>query len=236
MPLMNTESDPIGAAVSEFFEGLAINYIDVYSKLGGKEIIDPRYLFRTYSEMPILEHIALENCKGKILDIGAGAGCHSIFLQNQGNDVTALEKSLLCCRVMTEMGIEKVVNADIYTHTESKYDTLLLLMNGIGLVGELKKLASFFNHCQTLLNPGGQIIFDSSDLDHLFLGARKPIGHYYGEVVYRMKYKDIKGKKFKWLFVDKQSCIDIASNCGFNCIELFEDESGQFLLKLQLDK
>jgi SAM-dependent methyltransferase len=125
--------------------------------------------FRTAEQMPELEWIALQHCRGRILDIGAGAGSHALALQQLGQDVTALEISPLSAAVIKTRGVHKVLCKDFFAlaHTR-RYDTLLLLMNGIGIAGNLIGLRAFLRQARALSRPGATLLFDSSDISYLY--------------------------------------------------------------------
>lgn len=219
--IIEKESDPIGNALLNYIRKKDNSTITVTSTVVEDEQLPPEYFFRKYDEMPLLEKMALKNCTGKILDIGAGAGCHSLYLQEKEHSVTALEVSTLCCDVMHERGIKKVVNSDILSFKMDTFDTLLLLMNGIGIAGTVSGLEKLLIHLKSLLNPGGKIILDSSDLMYLFQDEDGSIlfdinsKHYYGEIEYQLKYRNIKGAAFSWLFADSVLLNEIAEKTGF---------------------
>ena len=140
-------------------------------------------LFRSYEEMPEIERKALDMVKGKTLDVGAGAGCHSLVLQERGIDVTAIDISPLSVETMKERGIKKVFEQDFFTLEVqameqqepsrdrvrgSQFDTILMLMNGIGIVGTLDRMPEFFKQLDRILAPGGQVLCDSSDISYVF--------------------------------------------------------------------
>jgi len=196
-----------------------------------------KYFFREFEDMPALEQMALELCSGKILDIGAGSGCHSIVLQKRGLDVTALDISNGFVQVLKKRGLENVVLSDIMDYSLAKFDTLLMLMNGIGLVKNFEGLEKFLQHAKTLLNPGGQIILDSADLLYLYTeedgSARINLNEaYYGEVEFAVEYEKELGEPFKWIFIDFSVLSDIAEKCGFNAKMLFEDDNSNYLARL----
>jgi methylase of polypeptide subunit release factors len=183
--------------------------------------------------MPALEHAALQLCRGKILDIGAGAGSHALWLQQQGAAITAMEISVLACDVMNQRGVETIIQQDIFTYSKERYDSLLLLMNGIGLAGTLAGLRIFLQHAATLLNPGGQLIFDSSDVAYVYKDHFPDLKNYYGEIAYRYQYKGKKTDWFNWLYVDRYTLSAIALSEGWRAAFITEDENGQYLVKLQ---
>jgi len=225
--------DPIGHAISDYFYNSSPARLWIHNKYGPKEEMPVKIYFREENEMPELEHIAMELCKGTILDIGAGAGSHSILLQERGMEVTALEISALNCDVIKQRGVRKIVTQDIMLYEYGQYDTLLLLMNGIGLAQNLEGLRRFLRHAATLLKPGGSLIFDSSDIAYLYEdGVPRPDG-YYGEICCRYEYKKEKSAWFNWLYVDQQTISDIAVAEEWNCTFLFKDANDQYLVEMK---
>jgi len=200
--------DPMGRAVYDFHFHSINQPIIVHSDDFDDDSIETAYLFRTYKQMPALEKKAMSLCKGTILDIGACAGTHSVYLQEKGFNVTALETSPLCCEVLKSRNINKVIQQDIYQFNGQTFDTILLLMNGTGIAGSLDGLDILFHHLKTLLNPEGQILIDSSDLIYLFEeedgSALIDISadNYYGQLTFQTEYKNWISQPFPWLYVD----------------------------------
>jgi hypothetical protein len=234
------ESDPIGNAIYNYHHFNDETLIIVKSSLIEDEEFSPEYFFRGYQNMPKLERIALKNCTGKVLDVGAGAGCHSLWLQENGIEVVALEISLKCCETMTKRGIEKVVNASIYDFNGQMFDTILLLMNGIGIAASPEGLKLLLSKLRCLLNIDGKIILDSSDLVYLY---EQPDGSvefdlnaksYYGEIDYQLFYKEMVGKPFSWLFSDQVLLADTADYCGFSTKILEYGTHYDYLAELKL--
>ncbi|GAB3197317.1 methylase of polypeptide subunit release factors [Pontibacter aydingkolensis] len=231
-------NDPIGLAVSEYLAGEKKAEITVESNLAEDDFIPVQYLFRAFSEMPEMEQIALQTSKGKVLDIGAGAGCHALALQKLGYEVTALDISQGAAAVMQKQGVKHVLHQDIFDVT-GKYDTLLLLMNGIGIAGTLDGLDRFLQHAKTLLNPGGQILLESSDILYMYEDEDGSVlldlnAGYYGEVKYNMKYKEQESGWFDWLFIDPAILEDYATKHGYTFEVMYEGDMGNYLAKLSL--
>ena len=220
MNILTNDTDPLGAAVNDYYNTSQDENIVVRSDIAADDSIAVSYLFRNEANMPELEQSALKLCKGKILDIGAAAGCHSLVLQEKGLDVTALEISQLSCSVMQKRGIRKVICNDFFRFKGDNYDTLLMLMNGIGIAGTLTGLDELLKKARSLLTSNGQILFDSSDIEYLYIeeDGSKWINlnsEYYGELMYTMHYKSIQGKSFPWLFIDFETLVPIAQKNGF---------------------
>lgn len=207
--------DPLGQAIYDYFFLKIDHPLIVHSDDFDDDKIKPSYFFRNYKDMPAIEKKALKLCRGKVLDVGACAGSHSLWLQEKGFDVTALELSERCCETMLQRGIEKVVNEDVFVYEQDRFDTILLLMNGTGIAGSLDRLFDLFVHLKKLLREGGQIIIDSSDLIYLYedeegiatinINAEK----YYGELSYQFEYKGAKSEEFPWLYVDVETIKNI---------------------------
>lgn len=230
-------NDPFGEAIRDYFEKGKAPALAVNSNYTEGEKIAASHFFRTENEMPVIELTALKNCRGKILDIGAAAGCHSIILQKKGYNVTALEKSEIAAEVMRKRGIQKVLCSDIHSYTENKFDTILLLMNGAGIGETLTGLEKLLVHLKSLLNEKGQILMDSSDIKYLFEEKDGSVwidlanDAYYGEMEYEVKYKN-SVTKFKWLFVDFETLKDICKNAGLKCEKIGSGEHYDYLARI----
>jgi 2-polyprenyl-3-methyl-5-hydroxy-6-metoxy-1,4-benzoquinol methylase len=217
---MKQAYDPIGLAVSNYYHYQDNSPIVVRSPMIEDELLPPEYFFREYSEMPLLERTALKKCKGSVLDVGACAGCHSLYLQEKGFDVTAMDVSALCCNVMQSRGVKKVLNRDIFDFDGTTIDTIILLMNGIGIAGNPDKLTVFLKKLKSLLNPGGQIIIDSSDLIYLYEQSDGTVllnlnsAQYYGVIDYQLFYNNKEAQAFQWLFADQGLLSDTAELAG----------------------
>lgn len=192
------------------------------------------WFFRDEEDFPTLEVNALQYCQGRVLDIGAGAGSHALYLQQRGADVTALEVSPQASWIMSQRGVRQVQCTD-YRHYQDlqRFDTILLLMNGIGIIGKLSALADFLAHMQRLLRPGGQLLFDSSNIAYLYENEPLPTDRYYGEVRFRFEYRGQQGPWFDWVYVDQQTLREAAQRLGWQATVLFEDAHDQFLVQMQ---
>ncbi|MDG5798757.1 class I SAM-dependent methyltransferase [Marinilabiliaceae bacterium ANBcel2] len=235
------ESDVVGLAGSDYYyNNKRGGVINVTSDIAEDDIIDVEYLFREYHQMPLIEQIAVEKCSGRVLDIGAGMGSHSLALQRMNKDVTALEISKAACNIMQNRGVKKVLHHNFFepeSFNQPHYDTLLLLMNGIGIVGTVDNLKSFFSIAKKLLSPRGKIIFDSSDISYLFADQDGSIlvnlnDKYYGEMIYQMSYNTVKGEPFPWLFIDYHTLEYYALQHNFKVELLYSDGHFQYLAQL----
>lgn len=226
----------MGMAIADYFHTGKADTLKVYSPDFDEDEMPVDMLFREYENMSALEQKALQMADGRILDVGAGAGCHSLALQQLGKNVEAVDISPNSVQVMRERGVKQVVEQDFFTLTGS-YDTILMLMNGIGIVGSIDRMPLFFKHLDELLADGGQVLVDSSDLCYLFEEEDGiiylPEGEkYYGELLYQMQYKDIKGDAFPWLYVDYETLEQKASECGYVAEIVLQGEHYDYLARI----
>lgn len=209
----------MGRAIADFHMTGKADRLRVFSPVFEEDEIPLPTLFRKYEDMPEIERIALEMAIGKTLDVGAGAGCHSLVLQEKGIDVTAIDISPLSVETMKKRGVKNVKEQDFFT-LEGEFDTILMLMNGIGIVGTLDRLPKFFRHLDKILAPGGQLLCDSSDISYVFMDEEGMIDisnemAYYGEHSFWMQYKDTIGEPFDWLYIDADTLKQNAARNGY---------------------
>lgn len=220
--------DPMGSAISDYYKNGRAAHLRVLSSMFEEDEMPIAHLFRSEQEMPQLEKRALTLVRGRVLDVGAGAGCHALALQEHGFEVKAIDVSPLSCDVMKARGIEDVECVNLFdTQLQSKFDTILLLMNGTGIAGKLSRLPLLLNRLKELMAEGAQILIDSSDLKYIYENEDGSMdidldGNYYGEVDYQMVYKNVKGDSFDWLYVDPTLLTASCKQCGLKC-EIIEE-------------
>ena len=235
---LSPNNDPMGAAIRDYQNKGKASRLRVLSSMFDEDEMPVAHLFRTFNQMPRLEQKALSMAKGRVLDIGAGAGCHALALQERGLEVKAIDISPLSCEVMSERGVKDVECVNLFNpQLQGKYDTLLLLMNGTGIAGKLNRLSMLLNRLKELLAEGGQILIDSSDLKYIYENEDGSMdidlnAPYYGEVDYQMQYKNIKGEPFDWLYTDPMLLASISKQCALNCEIVEEGENYDFLARL----
>ena len=233
---MNSKMDPMGRAIADYFKTQKASKLRVFSPMFEEDEIPLTTLFRSYDSMPEIERKALDMSKGRVLDVGAGAGCHSLVLQEKGMDVTAIDISPLSVETMKKRGVKKVLEQDFFT-LEGQYDTILMLMNGIGIVGTLERLPEFFKQLDKILAPGGQVLCDSSDISYVFEDEEGMIDipnemDYYGEHSFRMQYKDTIGEPFNWLYIDADTLREKARRNGYAVEVVAEGEHYDYLARI----
>ncbi len=231
---MTTSPDIYGQALADYFYRRKSHPLWVHTSYGTREEIPTAWFFRSPNEFPDLEQYALSLCQGVVLDIGAGVGPHALALQQQNSVVTAIEASTLATEIMIDRGVKRLQNINYLDYSAPRVDTILMLMNGIGLVESLAGLSNFLQWAKNQLQPKGQLLFDSSDIAYLFNRTDFPKDYYYGEVQFQYEYREQYGDWFSWLYVDEQTLQQIAASHGWTCQTLFSDNTDQYLFRLSL--
>jgi SAM-dependent methyltransferase len=197
------------------------------------------YLFRTYQEMPKIEKKALQLAKGKILDVGCGAGSHSLYLQQKGFEVTAIDISPNAIKACQLRGVKDARVQHLLKLENEPFDTILLLMNGTGIFGTLAETTKYLQKLKSLLTPNSQILIDSSDIIYMFDqdedGAfMVPATGYYGELTFNVSYKGQTEDSFPWLYLDYNTLQNAAHANGLQCELLLEGDHFDYLAQLTL--
>ena len=220
-----------GQAILDFLKGDHSAPLIIHNNYDTPEEMDVEVFFRNELDFTVIEHLVLMESKGTVLDVGAGAGAITLALQRKNLAVTALENSPGCVEVMQKLGVHRCLQKDLQKH-QATYDTVLVLMNGLGLAGKLDDVPNFLNRCMAMLNEGGQLLIDSSDIDYLYDSLiEKPSG-YYGEVRYRYEYKGQFGDWFDWVYVDPTTLKSITEKLNYHMELLHQEETAQYLARI----
>lgn len=231
--------DLFGKAILDFQTNNSPENIVTETNISEADEMEVSYLFRDFKSMPKLEQKALQLCKGKILDVGCGAGSHSLFLQDKGLDVTSIdisENSIKACQLR---GLKNVKVQDVLAVENDKFDTILLLMNGTGIFKTLKDTSKYLQKLKSLLTPNGQILIDSSDIIYMYDEQEDgsflvPATNYYGELIFTIHYKNQTDEPFPWLYMDYNTLQNATHANGFNCELIMEGKHFDYLAKITL--
>lgn len=198
------------------------------------------YFFRGPDQFPPIERLALDLCRGRVLDVGAGSGCHSLALQERGLEVTAIEILPSMVRILRERGVRDARAATWMDLDAEPFDTVFMMMNGLGLTETLIGLRRFFSEARRLVRRGGQVLADSTDVRARLdveagrTGAlERADGRYVGELHFQIEYEGQKGGPFPQLYVDANTLIRCAREEEWGCeIVRDPDEYGNYLARL----
>jgi len=229
--------DLMGRAIWDYFHNENPEDLQTETSISELDELPVKYLFRDFEEMNKIEKKTLKLSHGKVLDIGAGAGSHSLYLQNDRNlDITALDISPKAIQVCQLRGIQKAVAQNMLEFSRETFDTILLLMNGTGIFQSLKVIDIYLKKLHSLLNKNGQILIDSTDILYMFDqdedgGVLIPANGYYGELDYIVHYKGESEDPIKWLYLDFNTLKNAAENNSFTIEKVLQDEDS-YLAKL----
>lgn len=229
--------DIIGTALLDYYHGNYSEDIITETNISEEDELSLPYLFRTFKEMPKIEKQALNHAKGRILDVGCGAGSHSLYLQKKNFDVMAIDTSRGAIEVCKLRGIKNAKNINLLQLENESFDTILLLMNGTGIFQNLKNTPKYLKHLKTLLKPNGQILIDSSDLRYMYEttaegGILVPADRYYGELEFTMRYKQMESESFEWLYLDEKTFANICNLNNLNFEVIFRGDNFDYLAQI----
>lgn len=220
-----------GRALLDYYKGKQQDQLILYTSFGDPETVPLEVFFRSPANFSDLEQYAIELCQEPVLDIGAGTGCHALALQEKGLSVTALERSPGACEVMRMTGVQQIVQEDIYNFTGAGFQTALMMMNGLGLAGNLDQLPLLLEHVISRLTPEGQILVDSCDVSYLYYDRPLPLAKFYGEQQYSYEYQGYRDTPFSWLFLDIHRLKQEAAKVFLKVQILYEEEE-QYLARI----
>lgn len=237
--MSNDSFQPYGRAILDYFNGNISATLTAVDELGQRREVPVRRFFMEFLDFPEIEKKALELCFGRVLDIGAGAGRHSLALQERGLTVCAIDIVPDCVTVMKLRGVREAYCADILEFYDGPFDTLLGVMNGLTMVKGLERLPVFLQHIRRLIGPNGQYLVDSTDLRRAagsemdaLLATRVRDGQYFGELTAQIEYKNKRGTLFPELYVDPETLGDYALRAGWDCDIVIQQDNGRYLARL----
>lgn len=228
--------DLFGKALLDYFNGNYTEDIITATNISDEDELPIPYLFRNFKDMPKLEQKALQLCKGNVLDVGCGSGSHSLYLQEKGFQVKAIDISKGAIEVAKKRGVENAELKNVLNETET-FDTVLLLMNGTGIFQEISQVGNYLKHLKSLLNPDGQILIDSSDIKYMYQDDDGGLwidtkANYYGELDYYLSYKGEDEVPMKWLYLDFGTLQLACESVGLQCKNIQDGEHFDYLAKL----
>jgi ubiquinone/menaquinone biosynthesis C-methylase UbiE len=229
---------PFGLALVDYYRGDSTATLIVYRDDGYRSGHPIGAFYRESTDMNI-DRVALDNCRGRVLDVGAGTGLHSLHLQNQGLPICAIDISPEACEIMRKRGVNEVGCSDISDFQDEPFDTILILGRSIGMVENIAGLDHFLTDIHRLVKPNGQILLNSLNVTctsnpvHLaYHEANRRAGRYVGEIRLQFEYKGIKGPIHGWLQADSETLSTHASKAGWSCEILLREDDGNYLARL----
>ena len=230
---------PFGLALLDFHKGDKSARTTLIRDDGFAEELPISHFFRGPDEFTSLEKRALDLCRGHVLDVGAGAGHHSVVLQRRGLPVCAIDISPEAVQVMREEGVADARAADVLQFHGGRFDTILMLGHGIGMAEDIDGLRILLRHLCVLVGPGGQVLADfvdprvtSEPLHLAYHEANRKAGRYFGEVHLQVRFKGQTGPVYGWLLIDPETLTREASALGWTTEIVLQEADGSCLARL----
>lgn len=207
------------------------NYIDTGS--------EPGLYFFEYEQWSPLERQAIERVAGRALDIGCGAGRHSLYLQKQGFDVTAIDNSPGAIEVCKLRGVKNAVVkpiVEVGDFEPNSFDTILMFGNNFGLMGDAENAKLIFNKLSRITSSQARIIagtlnpYKTDCPEHLeYQELNRQRGRMAGQIKMRIRYGKVIGEWFDYLFVSPEEMQEIVGDTDWQIQEFIESgESNYF--------
>jgi SAM-dependent methyltransferase len=230
---------PFGLAVRDFYAGDVSSEVVFRRDDGLVNTVAVSAFFRGPLDFQV-DKVLLDRCTGKILDVGAGVGIHSLYLQNKSFTVYALDVSPEACQVMKRRGVKNIICSDVSDLPSGAFDTLLILGRSICMVETLSGLEEFLTRSRELLGPAGQILLNSLDVactkdprDLAYHEINRKAGRYIGEIRVNLEYKDLIGPRIGMLHVDPAELTRRADKTGWSCDVLLKEKDGHYAARLE---
>jgi len=205
----------------------------------------PSY-FAELKDWPKTHKKAIKYARGKILDIGAGAGRVALYLQSKCFDVTAIDNSPLAIQVCKKRGVKnaKVISIDkIEKLKPKKFDTIVMFGNNFGLFEGFKKAKILLKKMYKLTSENAIIIAESNDpyktnnknhLDYQKFNRKR--GRMSGQLKIRVRFKKYIGEWFDYLLVSQKEMKDIVKNTGWKIIKTINSDKSSYIAIIGKDK
>ncbi len=230
-PRRTRPHEPLARALLDHFElGHAVEFW-AHRGRSFSYSIGSQEFFALSGPQQAIDQRALREARGRVLDVGAGAGRHALELQDGGCDVLAIDVSATCVDIMRRRGVRQAEVQDIHSALQGPFDTILFLMQSIGIAGSFAGLEVLLGRLAEILAPGGQILLDSSELS--LVEEDEPVLD--GGIEVHFEYRNLRGRRFPWLYIDESDMLELCRARGWHC-EILErvEDTGEYLARLQL--
>jgi SAM-dependent methyltransferase len=233
MKKLRPQEDAFGQALFTAFKGEEVFEI-VERDDGFVDAMKTSGYFSKYENWGQNEQEAMQFVKGRVLDVGCGAGRHSLYLQEKGFDVLGIDISPVAIKVCKLRGVirAKIMPIEAMNFKPNSFDTIIMMGNNFGLFGNLKKANRLLQKIHRMTSKHALIIASSRDPYNTRCPAHiqyhklnKKRGRMSGQVRIRIRYEKYVGKWFDYLMVSKEEMGQILQGTGWK-IEEFIDSRG----------
>ncbi len=199
---------------------------------------NPKSYFSEYENWAPIERKAMELVKGRVLDIGCGAGRHSLYLQNKGFDVLGIDSSPLAIKVCKLRGMKKarVMPIEELDFKPNSFDTVIMMGSNFGLFGGFERAKRILRKLHKITSKNGLIIastrdtFKTNNLDHLEYHRRnRERGRMPGQLRLRIRFRKCVGIWFDYLIVSKKEMEDVLKGTGWKLKETVDSGNSAYI-------
>ncbi len=243
MKKLKPEEDAFGQEMWAYFKGEEAFEIverdDGYFNASPK---GPGLYFLQYEDWDPIEKKAMEFVKGRVLDIGCGAGRHSLYLQKMGFDVLGIDSSPLAIRVCRLRGLKRarVISIERLNFKPNSFDTVIMLGSNFGLFGSFEKARRLLKKLHRMTSEDGLIVASTRDTyktdiaDHLeYHKLNKKRGRMAGQLRVRIRFRKCVGRWFDYLIVSKREMEEILEGTGWKIREFIDPNDSAYIAAIE---
>lgn len=200
--------------------------------------IETEEYFTLEGELAALDRLALDLVRGRVLDVGAGAGRHALAFEARGCEVVAIDVSPICVALCRERGVRDAREYDVLALPPAtdpalgRFDTIFFGMQTLGVAGAVDVLSDLLARLRAHLAVGGCVVADSSALRFAWEGEEDEPSPGRGEIVLETRYGRLRGEPFAWLYLAEEELAAVAARAGFDCEILGRVADGEYLARL----
>lgn len=243
MKKLKPEEDTFGQEMWAYYKGEEVSEIverdDGFFNASSK---GPKLYFSQYEDWDPIERKAMELVKGRVLDIGCGAGRHSLYLQNKGFDVLGIDSSPLAIKVCRLRRLKKarVMPIEELNFKHNSFDTVIMMGGNFGLFGSLKKAKRILKKLHKMTSGNGLVIAFTRDTyktdipDHLeYHKLNRQRGRMPGQLRLRIRFRKCVGRWFDYLIVSKKEMEDILKGTGWKIKETIDSDNSAYIAVIE---
>jgi len=239
---LTDEEDAFGRVLLDYLSGPAGDPVLERDDGHAGPALGPEWFFAEPEEWPEAERAVFGYVRGRVLDVGAGAGRHSLAAQRRGLEVMAIDVSPGAVEVCRRRGVTDVrllplaaVDADL-----GVFDTVLMMCGNFGLVGGAGEAAAILRRLHALTSPNGRIVLDSvdpdvdvDDADLAYAAGNRARGRPPGQVTIRIRYGERATPWFDLLLVSSAELERLVAGTGWRLAQVVEGEPPDYYAVLE---
>ncbi|MFQ6064211.1 MAG: class I SAM-dependent methyltransferase [Candidatus Bathyarchaeia archaeon] len=235
---MRPEEDAYGQELWAYYKGRAV--FEIVERDDGyiSASTYPRIYFSDYEDWPLHEKDAMRFVKGKVLDIGCGAGRHSLYLQKKGFYVLGIDSSPLAIKLCKLRGLKKaeVMPLEDIAFKPNSFDTIIMMGGNFGLFGSFKKARRMLKRFHRMTSKNAMLIAETRDPyktenpEHLeYHKFNKRRGRMSGQLRIRIRFGKHATRWFDYLLVSKEEMKEILRGTGWRIRKFLDSEGSQYI-------